>query len=55
MTFDEWLDFGIEKGFCSKPVCGMHDGLPMSEEEEQALEEGSDPCVVMVRLSPPEG
>lgn len=51
MTQHEWLEYGIEKGFCSKLVCSTHDGLPSSGEEEDAeWEEGGDPCVPAVRI-----
>jgi hypothetical protein len=49
MTFDEWITYGIEKGWCGPPVCYTHDGLPMSEQEMQEFEE-SDPCTHVVRM-----
>jgi hypothetical protein len=50
MDYDEWLHFGVEKGYCSRPVCDTHDGLPNTEEESQEWEEGHDPCIPAVRL-----
>lgn len=50
MDFDEWLEVGVKEGYCSKPVCNTHDGLPSSEEEDKAWEDGYDPCVPAVRL-----
>ena len=57
MSWDEyiaWLDFGIDKGWISAPVCVTHEGMPpteaemkMEEEEEDAL---WDWCVPGVRL-----
>lgn len=41
---------GIEKGYCSEPVCNTHDGLPSTEEEDAQWEDGLDPCVPAVRL-----
>lgn len=49
MSFDEWLRFGFEQGWCGPSVCETHDGLPVSEAEVDAFEDG-DPCVHVVRL-----
>ena len=51
MTFDEWLAEGIAAGYCSEPVCLMHDSgnRAMFQNEEDFLEfweryeEGYDP------------
>jgi hypothetical protein len=51
MTFQEWLQMGIQEGYCSQPVCATHDGLPSTEEEDAQWEEGADPCVPAVRLN----
>ncbi len=50
ITFEDWLTMGIGLGFCSEPVCETHDGVPMTEEEQEAFEEGLDPCIPAVRL-----
>jgi hypothetical protein len=50
MTFDEWITYGIEKGWCGPPVCYTHDGLPMSEQEYAEFDEGQDPCTHIVRM-----
>lgn len=47
MSRSEWLEFGIEQGFCSRPVCITHDGWPTTFEEDEAFED--DLCVHMVR------
>jgi len=49
-SFDQWITFGIEKGWCGPPVCETHDGVPMSPDEELEFDEGSDPCLHIVRL-----
>ena len=49
LDFDEWISYGIEKGWCGPPVCYTHDGLPMSDQELHEFEE-SDPCVHIVRM-----
>lgn len=50
VTFDEWITYGIEKGWCGPPVCYTHDGLPMSEQEFAEFDEGQDPCTHIVRM-----
>ena len=50
LTFDEWIAYGIEKGWCGPPVCYTHDGLPMSEQEYAEFDEGQDPCTHIVRM-----
>jgi hypothetical protein len=50
ITFDEWISYGIEKGWCGPPVCFTHDGLPMSEQEYAEFDEGQDPCSHIVRM-----
>ena len=49
-TFDEWLQQGYEKGFCSPPICPQHDGIPMTFAEEQIEETDGEVCVHIVRL-----
>ena len=48
--FDEWLAFGIDHKWCLYPTCYIHDGLPTSDEEEEELEQGGDPCIYAVRV-----
>ncbi len=50
LTFQEWMTYGIKKGWCGPPVCYTHDGLPMSEQEYAEFDEGQDPCTHVVRL-----
>ena len=50
LNFDEWITYGIKKGWCGPPVCSTHDGLPMSEQEDTEFGEGQDPCVHIVRM-----
>lgn len=52
MDIHEWLRYGIDKGFCTDSVCGTHDWVQMTEEEEKDFDEGGDPCIVIVRLYP---
>jgi hypothetical protein len=51
MTFDDWVAYGITKGWVTRPFCNTHDGDPyMTEEDEQAWEEGGDPCMHVLKL-----
>lgn len=49
MTFDEWCEFGIVQGWVSPFVCEIHDGVPMSYEEEFAMQEGDESCIWVMR------
>jgi hypothetical protein len=48
-TFDEWLQEGISSGFVGPAICYTHDGLPLSQQEDEEFEEG-DPCIHILRL-----
>jgi len=51
IDFDEWMEYGIKKGFCGPAVCYTHDGLPMSDEEWMEEEaSGEPPCMHIIRL-----
>lgn len=50
MTFEEWIRTGIANKWISPPVCGMHEGVPVTAEEEYELDEGNDPCHTVVRV-----
>lgn len=46
MTFEEWVDFGIQQKWISPGFCYTHDGDPyMTEEEMVEWEAGGDPCM----------
>lgn len=49
MEFEEWLAYGIEKGWTSPAVCSTHDGIPSTHEEDEEFENG-DPCLHILRL-----
>jgi hypothetical protein len=50
MDFDTWARIGYESGWCSPPMCYIHDGLPVTATEDEELADGNDPCVHIVRL-----
>ena len=52
MSFDHWLKYGIDAGFCGEAVCIQHDGTPFTADEADRFEAGDDPCVPMVRVFP---
>lgn len=49
--FEAWLNHGMEQGWCGPPVCEVHDGFPMSDEEYGIMDiDGEPPCMHMIRL-----
>ena len=50
IEFTEWMEFGASKGWVSLPLCETHTGLPLMPEEEEEFDEGSDPCIVAIRV-----
>lgn len=50
MDFEDWLKIGFDNGWVGAPVCDTHDGVPLTASEEKEFEEGSDPCVNILRL-----
>lgn len=52
MTIWEWIQLGVDKGWCSKPTCATHDGVPNTDEEDEEWDAGHDPCQHVLRLWP---
>jgi len=50
MDFDEWLAYGVDNKWCLYPVCEIHDGVPLTVDEEFQFEQGFDPCVHVIRV-----
>jgi hypothetical protein len=50
MDFDTWLAYGVDHKWAMYPVCYMHDGVPTTEDEENEMEEGGDPCMHVIRV-----
>lgn len=46
LDFDDWMSYGIKKGWCGPPVCYTHDGLPLSEAEYDL----EDECLHVIRM-----
>ena len=49
MNQDEWLQYGLERGYIGPIVCVTHDGCPTTAEEDTDFDDGLDPCIPMVR------
>ena len=49
-NFDDWLAHGIKMGWCGPALCYTHDGVGMTNEENQEFEDGGDPCLHVLRL-----
>lgn len=49
MTYDEWLRYGLDNGYCGAPVCITHDGYPTTEEEDDLYADGDDVCLFLMR------
>ncbi len=51
IDFDKWMQIGIENGWCGPPVCYLHDGLPLTPEEEETMYDGTEEyCIHIVRM-----
>jgi hypothetical protein len=50
VTYDEWIQIGLKNKFCGPAVCEIHDGLPLTLEEEDEFFKGFDPCIHIIRL-----
>ena len=50
MTFMEWIEYGVHEGFCTPPICEVHDGVPLTMFELDELTEHGDTCVPVIRL-----
>jgi hypothetical protein len=44
VDYEEWITYVQRRGWIGPIVCATHDGIPMSEAEEQEFEDGGDPC-----------
>lgn len=51
LELKEWIAEGRKKGFCSAPLCEMHDAMPLTALEEQQVERDEDPCLPIVRIN----
>ena len=45
-----WLQIGMDNGFISNVVCELHDGTPISKQEDDDFELNLEPCLNIVRI-----
>jgi len=50
MTFDDWLQYGIDNAFCGKPHCYSHDVPEMDDDEAKEMDENGEVCITTIRL-----
>ena len=49
-----WIEIGQQSGYCSEGQCGIHEGPPVTESENELMEQGEDPCIPIMRIWVPE-
>ena len=48
---EDWLKYGVQQGWIAPNIsCNTHDGVIMTAEENKEFEEGSDPCIHVIRI-----
>lgn len=50
--FSAWLEFGSNHGWIDRPFCYSHDLPNLTDVETRALWQGTEPCIVVIRLLP---
>ncbi len=53
LTFEQWIQYGIDNDFCSRPYCDQHQRFP--DEDRETIDElwqysGGDHCMSVVQL-----
>ena len=48
LTYNQWIAIGIDNGWCGPAICYVHDGLPMTRDEQEDLIDGEEPCVHII-------
>lgn len=51
-NLDDWLQFGISRGWITPIFCKSHDLTPMTDLEHQEFDAGFDPCIPTIRINP---
>ena len=46
LLFDDWVAYGLQRGWIGPPVCSNHEGMPISSQEF----EEPDRCVMVIRI-----
>lgn len=52
ITFNDWQQYGIKRGWISKPTCATHDWFDISDEETKILDEDGEICIIASRYYP---
>lgn len=50
MDFVDWVNYGVEQGWCTPIHCDTHEGPMLTEDEAAEFDEGGDPCYPVVRI-----
>jgi hypothetical protein len=50
MTIEEWFEIGRQNNWCTEIACYSHDMIELTAEEDDAMNEGFDDCIPIVRL-----
>lgn len=50
MTYNEWVAYGVNKRWVTLPVCDLHNGYPLTDKEQKDIDEGTDPCIYVMRI-----
>lgn len=50
IDFDAWLQYGRDQRWITVPVCSTHDGIPLTKQEIEQVDNGGDPCIHVLRL-----
>lgn len=49
--FAFWVSWGNQKGWITQPICTIHDKIPYSIDEQQALDEDMEVCCHVLKLN----
>ena len=50
LDFVDWINYGVEQGWCTPIHCDTHEGPHLTKEEAEDWDEGEDPCYPVVRI-----
>lgn len=50
LSLADWVQYGLDKGWCSEAACATHDGVPCTEQEATEWNDGDPPCEFVLRL-----
>ena len=50
LSAEQWLDYGLARGWCLTSYCSISALGPITADEEAALNSGDDPWILVARL-----